>query len=44
MNIEGTSRQVGEMVEQITLSSIIPGSSNTPILWLREVAAMRQAA
>lgn len=34
----------GEMVDQITLSSNTPGSSNTLIFWLREVAAMRQAA
>jgi hypothetical protein len=33
-----------EMVDQITLSSNTPGSSNTLIFWLREVAAMRQAA
>ncbi len=44
MNIEGTSRWVGEMVGHITLSSNTPGSSNTLTFWLREVAAMRQAA
>lgn len=33
-----------KMVDQITLSSNTPGSSNTLIFWLREVAAMRQAA
>jgi antirestriction protein ArdC len=43
-DIEETSQQVSEMVDQITLSSNTPGSSNTLILWLREVAAMRQAA
>jgi hypothetical protein len=32
------------MVDQITLSSNTPGSSNTLIFWLRKVAAMRQAA
>jgi len=37
-------RGESERVEQITLSSNTPGSSNTLIFWLREVAAMRQAA
>lgn len=32
------------MVDQLTPSSNTAGSSNTLIFWLREVAAMRQAA
>ena len=44
MNIEGTSHQVSELVDQITLSSNTPGDSNTLVSWLREVAALRQAA
>jgi hypothetical protein len=33
-----------EMVEQLTPSSNTPGDSNTLVSWLREVAALRQAA
>jgi hypothetical protein len=32
------------MVNQLTLSSNTPGNSNTLYPWLREVAALRQAA
>ena len=43
-SVSPCSRVSSEMVDQITLSSNTPGSSNTLIFWLREVAAMRQAA
>ena len=36
--------QAGDMVDQLTPSSNTPGDSNTLVSWLREVAALRQAA
>ena len=43
-NLEDEEAIKARMVDQITLSSNTPGSSTTLIFWLREVAAMRQAA
>jgi hypothetical protein len=44
IRIPNQVRRNGEMVDQLTPSSNTPVDSNTLVSWLREVAALRQAA